>query len=127
MFEQGRRGGFSGVLGSRKVVANNKFLSDFDKEKLANFILYLDANNLYGWAMSQKLLTGNFKWHYNKNFNYKSDQTRSYCSDCIRLINEGIPFLIECDLHCSDEVRLKSKHLPFLTINRSIDYEDNSS
>ena len=70
MFEQGRRGGFSGVLGSRNVVANNKYISDYDKEKLSNYTLYLDANNLYGWAMSQKLPTGNFKWQYNENFNY---------------------------------------------------------
>ena len=60
-FEQGRRGGFSGVLGLRKVIANNKCISDYAKEKLSNLILYLDANNLYGWAMSQKLPTGNFK------------------------------------------------------------------
>ena len=73
MFEQGRRGGFSGDLGSRKVIANNKYLSNYDKENLSNFILI--ANNLHGWAMSQKLPTGNFKWLYNENFNYKSDQT----------------------------------------------------
>ena len=55
MFEQGRRGGFSGVLGLRKVIANNRCISDYAKEKLSNFVLYLDANNLYGLAMSQKL------------------------------------------------------------------------
>ena len=65
MFERGR-GGFSGVLGLRivHVVANNKFLSDFNKYYLTNFILYLDANNLYGGEMSQKLPTRNFKWQY---------------------------------------------------------------
>ena len=109
MFEQGRRGGFLGVLGSRKVIANNTFLSDYEGEKISNFILYLDANTLYKWAMSQKLPTGNFKWQYNENYSYKSDQTRSYCSDYKRLLNEGIPFLIECDLRYPDEVKLKSK------------------
>ena len=53
------------VIGLRKVIANNKCISDYAKEKLSNFMLYLDANNLYGWAMSQKLPTGNFKWQYN--------------------------------------------------------------
>ena len=74
--------------------------------------------------MSQKLPTGNFKWQYNENYNHKSDQTRSYCSDYKRLLNEGIPFLIECDLHYPDEVKLKSKHFPFLPINRAINYEE---
>ena len=69
MFEQGRRGGFSSVLGLRKVIANNKCISDYAKEKLSNFILYLDANNLYGWAMSQKLPTGNFKCNIMKTLN----------------------------------------------------------
>ena len=65
--------------------------------------------------MSQKLPTGNFKWQYNKNFNYKSDQTIPYCSDYKSLVKEGIPFLIECDLHYPDKVKLKQKHL--LTIS----------
>ena len=124
MFEQGRRGGFSGVLGSRKVIANNKYLTDYDKEKLSNFILYLDANNLYGWAMSQKLPTGNFNWQYNENYNYKSPQTKAFCSDYKRLLNERIPFLIECDLQYPDKVKLNSKNFPFLPINRVIKYEE---
>ena len=37
-------------------------MKDFDKTKPSTFIQYLDANNLYGWAMSQKLPTHGFKW-----------------------------------------------------------------
>ena len=37
-------------------------MKDFDESKPSTFIQYLDANNLYGWAMSQKLPTGGFKW-----------------------------------------------------------------
>ena len=34
----------------------------YDEDKEISYILYLDANNLYGWAMSQKLAVNGFKW-----------------------------------------------------------------
>ena len=37
-------------------------MKNFDKSKPSTFIQYLDANNLYGWAMSQKLPTHGFQW-----------------------------------------------------------------
>ena len=37
-------------------------MKDFDETKPSTFIQYLDANSLYGWAMSQKLPTDGFKW-----------------------------------------------------------------
>ena len=61
MFEQGIRGGFSHIS-KRYSEANNKYMKDFDESKPSTFIQYLDANNLYGWAMTQKLPTGGFKW-----------------------------------------------------------------
>ena len=42
--------------------ANNKYMKDIDKNKISSFLEYLDANNLYGWAMSQKIPVGDFKW-----------------------------------------------------------------
>ena len=61
MFERGIRGGISHIS-KRYVTANNKYMKDFDESKPSSFIQYLDANNLYGWAMSQKLPTHGFKW-----------------------------------------------------------------
>ena len=37
-------------------------MNNYDKNKVSLFLLYLDANNLYGWAMSQKLPADSFKW-----------------------------------------------------------------
>ena len=61
MFEQGIRGGISHIS-KRYAEANNKYMKDFDESKPSTFIQYLDANNLYGWAMTQKLPTHGFKW-----------------------------------------------------------------
>ena len=61
MFGKGIRGGISHIS-QRYASANNKYMKDFDETKPSTFIQYLDANNLYGWAMSQKLPTYGFKW-----------------------------------------------------------------
>ena len=42
--------------------ANNKYLNDYDPKKPSTFISYLDMNNFYGWAMSEYLPCGKFKW-----------------------------------------------------------------
>ena len=61
MFERGIRGGISHIS-KRYAEANNKYMDDYDPDKPSTFIQYLDANNLYGWAMSQPLPTSGFKW-----------------------------------------------------------------
>ncbi|GFT87145.1 uncharacterized protein NPIL_461031 [Nephila pilipes] len=59
--ERGIRGGISMIL-HRFSSANNKYLESYDEVKPSKYILYLDANNLYGWAMSQFLPTHVFEW-----------------------------------------------------------------
>ena len=61
MFEKGIRGGISHIS-KRYGEANNKYMKDYNPEKESSYIQYLDANNLYGWAMTQKLPTHGFKW-----------------------------------------------------------------
>ena len=59
--EKGMRGGIS-YIANRYGKANNKYMKNHDEKAPTKYIMYLDANNLYGWAMSQYLPTGNFKW-----------------------------------------------------------------
>ena len=59
--EKGLRGGLS-VITHRKATANNKYMKNYDVNKPMTYIPYLDANNLYGWAMKQFLPYGGFKW-----------------------------------------------------------------
>ena len=61
MFERGIRGGMTHIT-KRYAEANNKYMSDYNPDKPSTYIQYLDANNLYGWAMSQPLPTHGFKW-----------------------------------------------------------------
>ena len=61
MFEKGIRGGITHIS-KRYAEANNKYMKDYNSDKKSSYIQYLDANNLYGWAMSQNLPTHGFKW-----------------------------------------------------------------
>ena len=59
--ERGLRGGIS--MESRHYCkANNRHLSDYNPKEETSYIMYYDANNLYGWAMSQPLPVGKFEW-----------------------------------------------------------------
>ncbi|XP_068685106.1 uncharacterized protein [Montipora foliosa] len=66
--EKGMRGGIS-YIANRYGKANNKYMKTYDEKAPSKYIMYLDANNLYGWAMSQYLPTGGFRWMTEKQIN----------------------------------------------------------
>lgn len=61
MIEKGTRGGVSTIT-KRYATANNKYMNNYNPDDTNYYLPYLDANNLYGWAMSKKLPTYDFKW-----------------------------------------------------------------
>ena len=82
LVEEGIRGGICHSI-HRYAKANNKYMKNYDQNKESSYIQYLDANNLYGWAMFQKLPVNGFKWVKNtsktdekfiKNYDEDSDK-----------------------------------------------------
>ena len=79
--EKGMRGGTS-YIANRYGKANNRYMKTYDEKAPSKYIMYLDANNLYGWAMSQYLPTGGFRWMTKKQIDkidlskYKEDSNK---------------------------------------------------
>ena len=64
---------------------NNKYMENYDKNVESSYLTYLDANNLYGWEMSQKLSVKGFRWvndvsRFNEDFikNYNENSYVEY-------------------------------------------------
>ena len=98
LLETNIRGGSSSVMGDRHVV------SDVNKQ-----ILYIDANNLYGWAMSQYLPTGEFE----KLQLPDAYELEQIVEDLLQVpddIESG--FFKKCDLECPVEFKEKTENFP---------------
>ena len=61
MVEEGIGGGMCHSI-QRYAKANNKYMENYNNNEKSSYIQYLDANKLYGWAMSKKLPVNGFKW-----------------------------------------------------------------
>ena len=71
MVENRIRGGICQAI--HRNIWRNKYMKNYNKDIISSYLMYLDANNLYGWAMSQKLPVNSFKWvknlsRFNKEF-----------------------------------------------------------
>ena len=113
MVEKGIRGGICQAI-HRYAKANNKYMKNYDKDIISSYLMYLDANNLYGWAMSQKLPVNGFKWveklsRFNeifiKNYNENSD----------------IGYFLEVDIDYPKELFNLHKDLPFLPERKKVE------
>ena len=70
---------------NRYTKANNRYIRNYDKKIESSYLTYLDANNLYRWAMSQKLPVNGFMW-YNE---YLSDFNEEFIKNYDENSDEG--------------------------------------
>ena len=103
MFEQGIRGGITQAV-RNYASANNKYMGDkFDPKSESSYLQYLDVNNLYGWAMSQPLPTGGFKW---------VDVNPNEISELTTRTDKG--YIPEVDVSYPKELHNSHDDLPFM-------------
>ena len=95
MIEKGIRGGVSSIM-KRYSKANHKYLDDYNPNIPKQHIMYLDANNLYGWAMSKPQPHKNFKW-------MKEEELKNW---------ESKPCILEVDLEYPKELHDKHNEYP---------------
>ena len=115
MFEKGIRGGICQAI-QRYAKANNKYMKNYDKNNESSQIAHLDANNLYGWAISQKLPVNGFKWveksrlsEFNEYFIKKYDEDS----------NTG--YFLEVDVEYSKNLFNSHNDLPFLHKRKNVE------
>ena len=106
MFEKGIRGGMCQAT-YKYAKANNKYMENYDQNKEPSFLMCVDANNLYEWAMSKKLPVDNFKW---------VDDLSMFAKDFIKSYDEGgdIGYMLVVDVEYSKNLHMLHSDLPFL-------------
>ena len=103
MFERGIRGAITQVV-RKYALANNKYMGDkFNPNKDTTCLQYLDVNNLYGWTMSQPLLTGGFKW---------TGANPNKISELATRTDKG--YVLEVDVSYPKELHNQHNDLPFM-------------
>ena len=106
MFEKGIRGGIS-MISNRYGKANNKYMGkNFNKNELSKYLMYLDANNLYGSAMSEKLPIHSFKW-------LSSGEMERLFNNQVVQIWEKTPCILEVDLEYPEDLHDLHNDYPF--------------
>ena len=98
----------------RYAKANNKYMKNYDKSIGSSYLTYSDANNLYWWAMSQKLPVIRFMWD-----KYLSD----FSEDFIKNYNENsdVGYFLEVDVEYPKTSWGSHKELPFLPERRKLE------
>ena len=109
MVEKGIRGGICHTI-HRYAKANNKYMQNYNNNKESSYIQYLDANNLYGWAIPKKLPANDFKWLDSNNINeINEDFIKNYDE------NNDKGYILEVDVKYPKRLHELHSDLPFLS------------
>ena len=106
MFEREIRGGITQSV-HRYAAANNPYMEEYDSSKPTNYLQYLDADNLYGWAMCQPLSTGGLKWIKCDNWDPKS-LVEMFAAE------KNYGYLLEVDVPYPKELHDLHNDIPFM-------------
>ena len=98
----------------RYAKANNKYMKNFDKKIESSYLTYLDANNFYGWAMSQKLPVNGFMW-----YKYLSDFSEYFIKNYDE--NSDVGYFLEVDVEYQKKLWGSHKNLPFLPERKKLE------
>ena len=111
MFERGIRGGITQSV-HRWAFMNNPHMGyEYDMSKLTEYFQYLDANNLYGWVMSQPLPTGEFKWVDIKNLKQRQQNLKKMID---LMMKRDCGYLLEVNVQYPKELHNHHNDLPFM-------------
>ena len=91
MFEKGIRGGIC-QASYKYAKANNKYMSIYNKNRESSFLIYVDANNLHGFAMCKKLPVDGFKW-----VDIISIFTEGFINNCDEESDIGYLFVVDVE------------------------------
>lgn len=108
--ERGIRGGITSCV-KRNAIANNPLVDCFDETKDTSYLTYIDANNLYGYAMSKPMPRDSFKWVHG---NLNSFDVLSIPAD------SPIGYILEVDVAYPTYLHDKHNDLPFLPENKLV-------
>jgi hypothetical protein len=102
IFERSKRGGLTFVGSKRYAKANNQHVAGYDPNTQSTYLLYLDANNLYGWAMVQSLPRKDLKFA-----NETSIETILNTAD-----DAETGYMVEIDIKFKREIHESLKQMP---------------
>ena len=113
--EQNLRGGIT-TINHRHFVANNKYLDDFDITLPSSYIMYIDANNLYGVGLSSKMPIKNYRW------------LTVFEIDNLHILNTDadgdVCYILEVDLHYPDNLHDAHNCYPLAVESKLIEEAD---
>ena len=88
---------------------------EYDPLRPTNYLQYLEANNLYGWAMSQTLPTGEFKWVDIENLKQEARELKKTIDMTVKNSNNrGVGYVLEVDVKYPRELHDLHNDLPFM-------------